>query len=300
MSINSFENLEQHLLSNKKKIRTAFVAPSDMTTLQAVIKAYNKNLIEPILIGDEDLIVNKAAKNRLDLSGIEILDFVEPYKAVETASKLACEGKIDIIVKGSYHPVNFIDKLFLENEEFCELQKVHHIALYKTKEYNKFLFMTDGFVHCKPDIKTKSEMIDSAVKIAKRFGVSCPKVALLAAVEVVYKQMPATVEADELQKMYESRKDSCVVEGPLSFDIAIDKNAAIAKGLTDSVVAGDADILVAPNIETAGGVYKAINLFADAEIGGVITGGKVPVVVLIEIDSVDTRYNSILLSLMAC
>ncbi len=300
MSITSFDQLEKQILQNKKIYKAAFVAPSDLTTLYAVLKASSKNLIEPIFIGDEDLIHKKAAKNKLDITDIEILDFVEPYKAVETAGKLACEGEIDLIIKGSYHHVNFIEKLFYENREFCDLQKVHHIALCKTKEYNKFLFLTDGFVHCQPDINIKSNIIDSAVNFVHRFGIPIPKVALLAAVEVVYKQMPVTVEADELTKMYADCAKQYFVEGPLSFDIAIDKHAAEIKGLTDSEVAGDADILVAPNIETAGGVYKALSLFSDSEIGGVILGGKVPVVCPIEIDSEQTRYNSILLSLIAC
>ncbi len=300
MSITSFAQLEKYLLHKNKKYKAVFVAPSDLTTLQAVLKASQNELIEPIFIGDEDLIHKKTAENQLDIADIGILDFVEPYKAVETASKLACEGEIDLIVKGSYHPVNFIEKLFHKNREFCDLQKVHHVALCKTKEYDKFLFLTDGFIHYQPDITVKSHMIDSAVNLAHRFGISIPKVALLAAVEVVYKQMPVTVEADELTKKYADCARQCLVEGPLSFDIAIDKHAAETKGLTDSEVAGDADILVAPNIETAGGVYKALSLFSDSEIGGVILGGKVPVVCPIEIDSEQTRYNSILLSLIAC
>lgn len=300
MSITSFGKLEKHLLHNKKKYKAAFIAPSDLTTLQVVLKASLKNLIEPIFIGDEDLIHKKAAENQLDITDIEILDFVEPYKAVETASKLACEGKIDLIIKGSYHPVNFIEKLFHGNREFCDVQKVHHIALCKTKEYDKFLFLTDGFIHCQPDVKTKSSIIDSAVNFVHRFGISVPNVALLAAVEVVYTQMPATVEADKLTKKYADNTVQCFVEGPLSFDIAIDKHAAEIKGLTDSQVAGDADILIAPNIETAGGVYKALSLFSDSEIGGVILGGKVPVVCPIEIDSEQTKMNSIHLALLAC
>lgn len=298
MSVTSYIALEKQIKQSSKKCRAALVAPSDITTLQACLQASEQNLIDLLVIGDEELLSKKSEASSLDISGIEILDFVEPYKAVEMASKLACAGEVDLIMKGKYHPADFIEKLFHSNSEFCDLQQVYHIAVCKTKEYDKFLFLTDGMIHCQPNVTTKSQMIQSTVNFANKFGLTLPKVALLAAVEVVYKQMPATVDADFLQQQFAEDK-SAVVEGPLSFDIAIDLHAAQAKGLVDSKVAGQVDILVAPNIETAGGVYKALSLFSDSEIGSVIVGGAVPVVVPIEIDSVKTRYNSILLSLLA-
>ncbi len=299
-AIKSFDELEQVLLEQNKRYKVALVAPSDMTTLQVALRLHEKKLIELVLIGDEELVHAKATKKNIDISTLEILDFREPYKAVETASKLASTGEIDILIKGKYHSVDFIEKIIFGNAEFCDANDVHHVALIKAKGYDKFLFLTDGFVHCQPSVEVKSKMIDSIVKLANKFGIEIPKVALLAAVEVVYKQMPNTVEADAIQKKYADSSEQVVVEGPLSFDIALNRLAAEAKGLHDSVVAGEVDILVAPNIETANGIYKALSLFADSQVGGVILGGKVPVVMPTEIDSEETRYNSILLAMVAC
>ncbi len=299
MPMKTFSDIEQHLIEKNKKYKTAIVAPSDMKTLRAVMTAFHKNLIEPIFVGDEQLLIKNAEEKQIDISNIEVIDFQEPYKALETAGKLACEGEIDIIIKGRYHPAEFVKRLFHENCEFCNLQNVQHISVCMANEYKKFLLLTDGFIHCQPDITVKSNLINGTVKLANQFGISLPKVALLAAVEVIYKQMPVTVEADILKNMYKDRTDFCLVDGPLSLDIAINNQAVKAKQFRASSVAGDADILVAPNIETANGMYKVLSLFSDSELGGVITGAKVPVVVPSPIDSEQTRYNSILLSLIA-
>ena len=301
----SFFQIEKRVkerVDSNGRFTAALPVPSDIESLKAVLKAYKNKLIEPILIGDEKLIKNKADENLMSLDGIEILDLNQPDMAIKTATKMAIANEIDFIVKGKGDFNDFVDLLLDEKSDFVSSRKtVSHIAVFKAELYKKLLILTDSFVNIAQDIKQKVAIINSAVKLARQLNIDCPKVAILAAVEVIYPQMPVTVDAAAIAKMSDRKQiPNAIVDGPLSFDIAVDPVAAEAKGITNSKVAGDADIIIPSTIETANGVYKSMSLFAKAEIGGIIYGGKVPVAINPSIDSFENRYNSILLACLMC
>lgn len=302
ISFRQIEKKVKELVKANGRFKAALPVPSNIESLKAFLKAYNNKIIEPVLIGDEQLLKNKAEENYLSIDGIDILNLNQPDMAIQTASKMAVAGEIDLIVKGKGDFNEFVELLFKDESEFiCKNKIVSHIGVFKVKLYEKLLILTDSFINVEPDLIRKLALINNAVNLALQLNIECPKVALLAAVEVIYPQMPVTVDAAVIAKMSDRKQiPNAIVDGPLSFDIAVDPIAAEAKGVTNSEVAGNTDILIASNIETANGIYKAMSLFAKAEIGGIIYGGKVPVAINPSIDSEENRYNSILLACLMC
>lgn len=288
--------VKEKTVENKPK--AVLIAPSDIDILKAFLKAVSENLLIPTIIGDEKLLQANCEKHFLNLNGVNIIDLVEPVMALQTALKMAEAGEIDLIIKGRYHIDEFVEICINEQNSFKK-ETMSHIAVFKTAQYDKLLLLTDSFVNVEPDLKTKINMIDNAVKVAQALTIPEPKTAMLAAVEVIYPQMPVTIDAAVISKMSDRKQiKGTVVEGPVSFDIAVDMAAAQAKGMGNSAVAGQTDILIAPNIETANGVLKAVSLFTELEIGGVLVGGTVPVALSLDYDSEENKFNSLLLGLL--
>jgi len=169
------------------------------------------------------------------------------------------------------------------------------VAVFEHELYPKLLLMSDGGVTVAPDINKKLSIIKNAVQLARLLGVEAPKVALLAAVEVIYTAMPVTMEAAVISKMADKGQiKNCRIDGPLSMDVALVPEVAKHKGAV-SEVAGDADILIAPNIETGNGIYKAMSLFAKAKTAGVIVGGRIPIALSSRCDNQENVFSSIVL-----
>lgn len=301
--VNSFEHLieraQQQALTTCP--RTALVVPSDPETLKAFSMAAEMRLIEPWLIGDEQLVLRKAAELGLNLESATFIDIRQPDLAVSAALKMAVAGELNLLVKGRMATVDFLQILFDKSLGFVHSgHTVSHVAVIKPTLYPKLLFLTDAAVNVDPDLKCKLALIENAVKLASHVGVKMPRIAMLAAVEVVYPQMPVTMDAAIIAKMADRGQiKGAYVDGPLSFDTAVDMFAAEAKGIKNSPVAGQADILIAPNLETANGVYKAMTLYGRAELGGVILGGRVPVALGSRSDSVENRFKSIALGVLS-
>ena len=172
---------------------------------------------------------------------------------------------------------------------------VNHVAVFEHLKYPRLLLMADGVVNVSPDIKRKLSIIDNAVKVANRLGVDKPKVAMLAAVEVIYPGMKVTEEGAVISKMVDKGQiKNCFIDGPLSMDVATVPEVAESKGVR-SEVAGQADILIAPNIETGSGIYKAMALFVKAKTAGILTGGTVPVAMPSRCDSPNNIFYSLML-----
>lgn len=304
--IHSFEQIvakAETMVNASGKPKTALVAPTASDSLKAFVLAMDKNLIEPYLIGDEVFIKAKAEQNGINLEKAKFINIIEPDSAVLTASKMSLERELDLIIKGHISTVPFLKSLFKEKDFFDKKNKlISHVAVIKPALYEKLLFLTDAAVNIAPDLKGKLSLVNNAVKVAKIVGIEMPRVALLAAVEVIYPQMPVTMDAAIISKMAERKQiKGAYVDGPLSFDVAVDMVAAHSKGIKDSPVAGQADILLAPNLETANGVYKAMTLFGNAQIGGIVYGGKVPIVLSSRSDSIENQFNAIALgALTAC
>ncbi len=280
-------------------MKTVSVAVAqDSAVLEAVQAAKERNIANAILVGDEEKIKEVAASINLDLTGFEIIHEPDMIQASLTAVKLAHDGKADMYMKGLVDTKNFL-KSVLDKEVGLRTGKpLSHVAVFDIPGAENLLFLTDVAFITYPTLEDKVNIINNTVPVAKACGVDCPKVAPLAAVEVVNPKMPTTVEAAELTKMNaEGQITDCIVDGPLSLDLAIDPEAALHKGATDRKIQGDADILLFPDIHAGNLVYKAlVHTVPGVKNGCILTGTKVPVILTSRSDTFETKVNSIALA----
>ncbi len=280
-------------------MKTVSVAVAqDSAVLEAVQAAKERNIANAILVGDEEKIKEVAASINMDLTGFEIIHEPDMIQASLTAVKLAHDGKADMYMKGLVDTKNFL-KSVLDKEVGLRTGKpLSHVAVFDIPGAENLLFLTDVAFITYPTLEDKVNIINNTVPVAKACGVDCPKVAPLAAVEVVNPKMPTTVEAAELTKMNaEGQITDCIVDGPLSLDLAIDPEAALHKGATDRKIQGDADILLFPDIHAGNLVYKAlVHTVPGVKNGCILTGTKVPVILTSRSDTFETKVNSIALA----
>ncbi|MCR5797767.1 MAG: phosphate butyryltransferase [Eubacterium sp.] len=277
--------------------KVAVAVAQDDAVLEAVVAAKEKNIAEAILVGDKDKIEAIAAEMKIDISGYEIVDVKDDYEAALTAVKLVHDGKADMYMKGLIDTKSFL-KSVLDKEVGLRTDKtLSHVCIFDVEGHDGLLFLSDVAFIPYPDLETKANIIRNTVEIAHACGIETPKVAPLAAVEVVNPKMPATVEAAELTKMCEEGKiTGCIVDGPLSYDLAIDPEAARHKGATDRKIVGDADVLLFPDIHAGNILYKAMVHNAKVVNGNVLTGTKAPVILTSRSDDFETKVNSIVVA----
>ncbi len=301
--ISSFEQLidrAKQKVINEKKCRAALLTAADTDTLQAFKRTVTEGLVEPIMLGSETSFNEACRQMDFPPDRIRYYPAEKNDEAVSRATRLVAEGEIDLLINGRIPVADMLGILFKTESNFIVKGKVvSHVAVIKPRQYKKLLLLSDSAVVVQVDLKTKLQLIDNLIKVAEKIGINHPRIAVLAAVEVIYPQMPVTMEAAILAKMSERRQiKGAYVDGPLSFDIAVDMFAAHSKGIRDSEVAGQADALLAPSIETANGIYKAVSLYAHCPMGGVIVGGRVPIALISRSDSIDNKYHSIVLGVL--
>ncbi len=277
--------------------KVAVAAAQDDAVLEAVREAKKRGIAEAVLVGDEAKIREIAASMDMDLSEFEIINEPDMVQAALTAVKLAHDGKVDMYMKGLVDTKNFLKSVLDKEVGLRTGAPLSHVAVFDVPGIDQLLFLTDVAFMTYPTLEDKANIINNTVPVAKACGVECPKVAPLAAVEVVNPKMPATVDAAELTKMnVEGVISGCIVDGPLSLDLAIDPEAAKHKGATGRRIQGDADILLFPDIHAGNLVYKAIVHMTDMKNGCILTGTKVPVVLTSRSDSFETKVNSLALA----
>lgn len=282
-----------------KKISVAVAEDEDV--LQAIKSAVDLNIIEPILVGDKEKIEEIAKAINFDLEGIEIIDEEDKVNAAKIATKLVSSKKADILMKGLVDTSTIL-KQVLDNEIGLRADKViSHVAVFDMPTYHKIFIVTDAAMNIAPDLNQKKEIIENAVALAKSFDIEMPKVAVLAAKEKVSKKMIATVEAKELADMNKNGQiKDCIVDGPLALDNAVSKESARIKGI-ESEVAGDADILMVPDIEAGNVLYKSLTFLGNAKSAGLIVGTSAPIVLTSRADNEEAKLNSIALAVLkAC
>lgn len=284
--------------AKEKEQRTIAVASAaDIPVLEATSKAKKEGIAEFLLVGDKTEIEKVASDNNIDISGMEIVQADNPNKAAELAVKSVKENKAQILMKGKISTGGLLSQVL--NKEYG-LRKgkevITHVAVFEIEAYHKLLALTDAAMNIAPDLNTKASMINSSVGVMRALGVEKPKVAVLGAVEVVNPNMPATLEAAMLSKMCDRGQiKNCYVDGPLALDNAVSKEAAEHKGIT-SEVAGDADILLTPDINAGNVLYKSINFLAKAKAAAVICGAAAPIVLTSRSDTDEAKLLSIALS----
>lgn len=275
-----------------KKVSVAVA--QDSAVLEAVAAAKERGIAEAILVGDADKIKEVAAEIRVDLSGFEIVDEKDDYTAALKAVELVHNGKADMYMKGLIDTKSFL-KSVLDKEVGLRTGKtLSHVCVFEIKGVDHLLFLTDVAFMTYPTLEDKVHIIENTVDVCHACGIPNPKVAPLAAVEVVNPKMPVTVDAAELTKMCEEGKiTGCVVDGPLSLDLAIDPEAAKHKGAEGRKIVGDADILLFPDIHAGNLVYKALVHTAEVKNGNILTGTKAPVILTSRSDDFETKVNSL-------
>ncbi|SFA88810.1 phosphate butyryltransferase [Clostridium frigidicarnis] len=292
--IKSLENLIELAKNKNKKILSVAVA-QDKEVLKAVLSGVSIGIINAILVGDKEKIEQICKEENWDLKGLEIVNVKNDKKAAEEAVKLVSTNKADFIMKGMLSTADLLKAVL--NKEFGLRGKslLSHVMLYETQNYHKLLFLTDGGMVPYPELKDKIGIIDNAVKVANAVGIDMPKVAPLCAVEVVNQSMTATIDASILSSMNKRGQiKDCVIDGPLALDNAISLEAAKHKGIV-SEVAGDADILLVPNIEAGNLLGKSLTYFGNAESAGIVMGAKCPIVLVSRADTAKSKLYSIAL-----
>ena len=247
MSENFEELFSKVKTCGKKKVSVAVA--QDAPILEAVEEARKQGFADAILVGDEEKIRAIAAELNIDLAPYEIINEPDNWQAALKAVKLAHDGEADMYMKGLIDTKSFLKSLLDKEVGLRTGKPLSHVCCFEVKGVNQLLFLTDVAFMTYPTLEDKVHIIENTVEVAHACGIECPKVAPLAAVEVVNPKMPVTVEAAELTKMNEEGKiTGCIVDGPLSMDLAIDPEAAHHKGATDRKIQGDADILLFPDI----------------------------------------------------
>lgn len=294
--MNNFDALLDKVKACSTK-KIAVAVAQDDAVLEAVQAAKEKKIADAILVGDADKIKEIAASLNMNLSDYEIIDVKDTTEAAHTAVKLVHDGKADMYMKGLIDTKGFL-KSVLDKEVGLRTGKpLSHVALFEIAGYEKMFFLSDVAFIPYPTLEDKVGIINNTVEVARACGIECPKVAPLAAVEVVNPKMPTTVEAAELTKMNEEGKiTGCIVDGPLSMDLAIDPEAARHKGATGRKIVGDADVLLFPDIHAGNITYKTLVHTANVKNGCILTGTKAPVILTSRSDSFETKVNSIALA----
>lgn len=292
----SFEDLLSKVSECSVK-KVAVAVAQDSAVLEAVAAAKERNIAEAVLVGDADKIKEVAAADNVDISGFEIIDEKDDYTAALKAVELVHQGKADMYMKGLIDTKSFL-KSVLDKEVGLRTGKaLSHVCVFEVEGIDHLLFLSDVAFMTYPTLEDKAHIIENTVDVCHACGIPNPKVAPLAAVEVVNPKMPATVEADELTKMCEEGQiPGCIIDGPLSLDLAIDPEAAKHKGATHRKIQGDADVLLFPDIHAGNLVYKAIVHMVDMKNGCILTGTKVPVILTSRSDTFETKVNSIALA----
>ena len=282
----------------KKGVKVAIVNSGKPLPMLSAQDAVNENLIDPIFIGDKKEILKCAQDLKWDISEYEIIDEPAENNTAKIAAKLASEDKIKIIVKGHIHTDILMKEVLKREYNLLAKTRLSHIWHMSINKDDKPLIITDGALNVQPNVKTKMHILKNVVNFSKRIGISRPKVAILSATEEVLESVPSSIDAAELTKLVEKENLDADVFGPLAFDNSISKKSAAIKGIKN-IVAGEADVLLVPSVETGNSLVKIMIYFMGACAAGVVVGGKVPVVITSRSDEAQARLASIAAAVVA-
>lgn len=299
MTYATFEQLESQVFKKAKKRRVAVVEAADTHVLEAVRHAVEVGLVEPLLFGRRAEIESRLASMDMDITAWEIADSADPGSAALQAGIAVKEGRADFILKGLIATGQLLKGLFKEETGFRTGRLISHMNIVQLRTYPKLLALCDAAINIAPTLEQKKDILQNAVDALTRMGIAQPKVAVLASAETVNEKMPESVDAAALKRMNQQGEiTGCVVEGPISYDLAVCRESAETKGY-ESPVAGDADLLVCPNIVTANVLIKCLRHSAEALTAGIVIGGRVPVVLNSRAASAQDKYRTMILAASA-
>jgi phosphate acetyltransferase len=291
---NNLLNLAHH----KKIVKVAIVNAGRPLPMLSVQDAVNENLIEPIFIGNKDEI-NKCAQDlKWDISNFEIIHEPVENNTAAIAAKLASDGIVKIIVKGHIHTDVLMKEILKREYDLLGKTRLSHIWHMTVGKNDKPLIITDGALNVLPNVKTKMHILKNVINFSKRIEIERPKIAILSATEEVLDSVPSSKDASEITKLAKEENLDADVFGPLAFDNCVSKKSAAIKGIKNEV-AGIADVLLVPSVETGNSLVKMMIYFCGACAAGVVVGGKVPVVITSRSDEAQARLASIAAAVVA-
>ena len=291
----------ENLLSvakNKINVTAGIINAGKPLPMHSALEAVKQNLITPIFIGEKNEIQKCAEQLKWDISKYEIINEPVENNTASIAAKLASEGKIKIIVKGHIHTDVLMKEVLKREYNLLGKKRLSHIWHMTVDKNSSPLIITDGVLNVLPNIKTKMLILKNVVDFANRIGIQKPKVSVLSATEEVLSSVPSSIDAKEITKLAKEENINADVFGPLAFDNSISKKSAAIKGIKNAV-AGQADVLLVPGVETGNGLVKMMIYFMGACAAGVVIGGKVPVVITSRSDEVQARLASIAAAVVA-
>ena len=276
--------------------KVAVAVAQDEPVLEAIAEAKKLGIADAVLVGDREKIEEIAAQLDMDLSKFEIIEEKNINKAALKAVELVSNGYADMVMKGLLDTATFLRSVLNKEIGLRTGRLMSHVAVFEIEGIDRLILLTDAAFNTYPDLKAKVDILNNSVEVAKAIGIKEPKVAAICAVEVVNPDMPATNDAAMLSKMNDRGQiKGCLVDGPLAVDNAISIEAAEHKKISGPV-AGRADIMLLPNIESANVMYKTLTYTAKTKNGGILVGTSAPVILTSRADSFETKVNSIALA----
>jgi phosphotransacetylase len=293
-----YEKLLQKCVS-LEAVPTAVAHPCEKSALCGAVEAADKKLIQPILVGPVAKIESVAKEAGLDLGKLQIVDASHSHESAAKAVELVRTGQAELLMKGSLHTDELMSAIVAREGGLRTGRRISHVFIMDVPTYHKVLIVTDAAINIAPTLEDKVDICQNAIDLVIALGLERPKLAILAAVETVNSKMPATIDAAALCKMAERGQiTGGILDGPLAFDNAISKEAAETKGIR-SEVAGDPDILLAPDLEAGNILAKQLSFLANADSAGLVLGAKVPVILTSRADSVRSRIASCAVGMVA-
>jgi phosphate acetyltransferase/phosphate butyryltransferase len=279
-------------------IRTAVVHPVDRNALLGAVDAARAGLIVPILVGPEAKIRAVAAAESVDLSPYALVATRHSHEAAERAVAMARAGEAEALMKGSLHTDELMAEVVAKETGLRTARRISHVFVVDLPTYARPLFITDAAINIAPDLDAKRDIVQNAIDLARVLGVERPRVAILSAIETLNAKIQSTLDAAALCKMAERGQiTGGVLDGPLAFDNAVSEEAARLKGI-ESPVAGHADILVVPDLESGNMLAKQLEYLTEAQCAGIVLGARVPIVLTSRADSALTRMASCAVALL--
>jgi phosphate acetyltransferase len=280
-------------------VPTAVAHPCELTALAAAMEAGDMGLIVPILVGPVAKIQDIAAQHGIDLGHTRIVDAPHSHGAAAKAVELVRQGQAEILMKGSLHTDELLGAVVAKDTGLRTGRRISHVFIMDVPTYHKVLTVTDAAINIAPTLEDKVHIVQNAIDLVVSLGVTRPKVAILAAVETINSRMTATIDAAALCKMADRGQiTGAWLDGPLAFDNAISTEAARIKGIT-SEVAGDPDIVLAPDLEAGNILAKQLSFLANADSAGLVLGARVPIILTSRADSVRSRIASCAVAALA-
>lgn len=292
-----FALVEQALLL--PALKTAVVFPHDAASMRAAIEAADAGLISPVFYGSEARMRAIADAVNLSIPGVICDTGALARDAANAAVADAGAGRVQALMKGSLHTDELLASVLARGSPIRSTERITHTFVFDLPRYHKLLAVTDAVINIAPDVRTKADAIANALRLLTKLGVTAPKVAIVAAVEMVNANIPATMDAAALVALArEGRFGPATVEGPFGFDNAFSKDAARAKGI-DSPVAGDADLLLVPDLNSGNMLYKSFVYVGGGQCAGLVQGARVPIILTSRADSHFSRIASCALAVLA-